>query len=168
MANHSSAIIQGASDISGKLSQEEVCKTVDFCFKAFHPAGEEERKKVLKKLEAVSLEQEDATGNADKPKTTVQMLEANLSEDETRILNTIRARQMLKSEDIMNIESPGADVLDGRRINLKRGSLGLVRPTGSEKKKDQVDVMALLIGEEKMKMDERPTGINAERTVSAY
>lgn len=98
------------------------------------------------------------------------MLEANLSEDETRILNTIRARQMLQSEDTMNLENLAADIIDGRRINLERGSLSLVKPTGAEKKKGQVDVLALLMGEDKMgKPEERPAAITAERAeVVAY
>lgn len=118
----------------------------------------------------MSLEQDNSAGNADKPKKTVEMLEANLSEDETRILNTIRARQMLQSEDTMNIENLAADIIDGRRINLERGSLSLVKPTGAEKKKGEVDMMALMIGEDKMgKTDERPAAITAERTeVAAY
>lgn len=101
----------------------------------------------------------------------VEMLEAKLTEDETRILNTIRARQMLRSEDIMNIENLAADIIDGRRINLEHGSLGLAKATGAEEKKEQIDVLALMVFEDKMgKADERLTGIGtAERTeVSAY
>lgn len=154
-------IIQGASDINGKLSQEEVSKTVDFCLKAFQPAGEEEKKKVLKKLEAVSLEQDDSAGNANKPRKTIEMLEANLTEDEMRILNIIHARQMLRSEDTMNIENLAADIIDSRRINLEHGSLGLAKATGAEKKKEQIDGIAMFVSEE----DERLTAIGtAERT----
>ncbi|KAL8906365.1 MAG: hypothetical protein Q9207_002077 [Kuettlingeria erythrocarpa] len=145
-------IIQGTSDIgNGKLSQEEVCKTVDFCFQAFKPVDEAEKQKVLKKLESVGVEQDEkANGDAaGKPKQTAKMLEANLNEDETRILNTIRARQMMKSEDTMNIDNLAADIIDGRRINLERGALGLVKPSAVEKKKKHVDVFAKIIGEEK-------------------
>ncbi|KAI4242629.1 MAG: hypothetical protein L6R42_010956, partial [Xanthoria sp. 1 TBL-2021] len=113
-------IIQGTSDINGKLTQAEISKTVDFCFNAFRPVDEAEKKAVLKKLENVSLEQNDPAGDASKPKQTVEMLEATLTEDETRILNTIRGRQMLRSEDTINIENLAADVIDGRRINLER------------------------------------------------
>ena len=124
---------------------------------------------MLQKLATVSLAQDDEAGNADKPKTTVQMLEANLTEDETRILNTIRARQMMRSEDLINIENVTADIIDGRRINLERGSLGLATATGFETKKEQVDVRALLVGEDKAKTEERAAALNAERTeVSAH
>ncbi len=37
------------------------------------------------------MEQDGTDGNADKPKKTVEMVEASLTEDETRILNTIRS-----------------------------------------------------------------------------
>lgn len=149
------AVIQGASDINGKLTQDEISKTVDFCFQAFQPADEDAKRNVLQKLETVSLEQDSKAGNAPKPKQTAQMLEANLTEDETRILNTIRARQMLRSEDTMNIENLAADIIDGRRINLVRGQLGLVKPSGLEKKIEPVDIMALLVGEEKAKEVEK-------------
>ncbi len=142
-------VIQGTSDLNGKLSQAEISKTVDFCFHAFRPVDEGEKRAVLQKLETLSLEQDDSAGNATKPKQTVEMLEANLTEDETRILNTIRGRQMLRSEDTMNIENLAADVINGRRINLERGSLGLVEPSAADKKKDTVDILALMVGEER-------------------
>ena len=109
----------------------------------------------MKKLEAAGVEQDSAAGDAEKPKKTAQMLEANLTEDETRVLNTIRARQMLRSEDIMDIEHLGVDVIDGRRINMERGSLGLATPMSGKQKKEAVDVMALLVGEEKMQAEHR-------------
>ncbi|KAL8936875.1 MAG: hypothetical protein Q9216_004700 [Gyalolechia sp. 2 TL-2023] len=163
-------IIQGTSDISGKLSQEEVCKTVDFCFQAFKPVDEAEKRKVLQKLETVSIEKDSSTGNEAAPqKQTAQMLEANLDEDETKILNSIRARQMLKAEDTMNIEHIAADVLDGRRIHLERGNLGLVEPAVGEMSKKAEDVMAMLIGEEKAKGVERPLDATTEApTISAH
>lgn len=125
----------------------------------------------MKKLEAISLEQDDSAGNADKPKKTVEMLEANLTEDETRILNTIRARQMLQSEDTMNIDNLSADIIEGRRINLEHGSLGLAEATSADKKSERTDMLALIIGDDKMSpADRKPDAIKpAEQTeVSAY
>lgn len=153
------AVIQGTSDINGKLTQAEISKTVDFCFNAFRPVDEAEKKAVLKKLENMSLEQNDPASDASKPKQTVEMLEATLTEDETRILNTIRSRQMLRSEDTINIENLAADVIDGRRINLERGSLGLVEPSATVEKKEVDDVLALFMGEEKAKEVVRPTAM---------
>ncbi|KAL8676492.1 MAG: hypothetical protein Q9186_006987 [Xanthomendoza sp. 1 TL-2023] len=159
-------IIQGTSDLSGKLTQAEISKTVDFCFQAFRPVDEAEKRKVLKKLEDLSLEQDKETGDASTPKKTVEMLEATLTEDETSILNTIRGRQMLRSEDTMDIENLAADVIDGRRINLERGALGLVKPSaGSDTKKESVDILALMMGEEKAKEVERPSTMITEPPV---
>ncbi|KAL8680685.1 MAG: hypothetical protein Q9224_006922, partial [Gallowayella concinna] len=159
-------IIQGTSDLSGKLTQAEISKTVDFCFQAFRPVDEAEKRKVLKKLEDLSLEQDKETGDASTPKKTVEMLEATLTEDETSILNTIRGRQMLRSEDTMDIENLAADVIDGRRINLERGALGLVKPSaGSDMKKESVDILALMMGEEKAKEVERPSTMITEPPV---
>ncbi|KAL8842375.1 MAG: hypothetical protein Q9176_002764 [Flavoplaca citrina] len=145
-------IIQGTSDINGKLTQAEVSKTVDFCFNAFRPVDEAEKKAVLKKIENMTLDNDSTAGSASKPKQTVEMVEANLNEDETRILNTIRGRQMLRSEDTINIENLAADVIDGKRINLQRGSLGLVAPSATEHNKgttSEDDVLGLFMGEEK-------------------
>lgn len=124
----------------------------------------------MKKLDSVSSEQNDSVANGDKPKKTVGMPETNLTEDETQILNTMRARQMIRSEDLMNIDHLAADVLDGRRINLKRGSLGLVKPTGPEIKKEHIDVIGKILGEDNMgKTEKTPVAIIPARTeVSTY
>ncbi|KAI4156991.1 MAG: hypothetical protein L6R39_000854 [Caloplaca ligustica] len=151
-------IIQGTSDLNGKLTQAEISKTVDFCVQAFRPVDEAEKRRVLQKLEAVGLEHDDAASDASKPKQTKEMLETKFTDDEMHILNTIRGRQMLRSEDTMNIENLAADVIDGKRINLERGALGLSEASGKgEKKGESVDVMALIIGEEK------PKGLEMER-----
>ncbi|KAI4272223.1 MAG: hypothetical protein LQ337_005447 [Flavoplaca oasis] len=143
-------IIQGTSDLNGKLTQAEICKTVDFCVNAFRPVDEAAKNAVLKKLENMTLEQNSKAGS--NPKQTVEMLEATLTEDEMRILNTIRGRQMLRSEDTINIDNLAADVIDGKRINLERGNLGLVAPSATESVKgttSEDDVLGLFLGEGK-------------------
>ncbi|MCJ1430268.1 hypothetical protein MMC29_008185 [Sticta canariensis] len=156
-------IIQGASDINGKLSQEEVSKTIDFCVKAFQPTDEEERKSVLKKLEAVGLEQDNSVGNADEPKKTVEMQKANLTENEMHILNTIRARQILRPEDMFSIDNFAADIIDDKRINLERGSLGLAKATPAKEMIEKIDMWALSTGESKLgETDEKPAVTSTE------
>lgn len=145
-----STVIQGTSDLNGKLTQAEICKTVDFCVNAFRPVDEAAKNAVLKKLENMTLEQNSKAGS--NPKQTVEMLEATLTEDEMRILNTIRGRQMLRSEDTINIDNLAADVIDGKRINLERGNLGLVAPSATESVKgttSEDDVLGLFLGEGK-------------------
>ena len=50
-----------------------------------------------------------------------------LSPDELRILNTIRARQMLRREDTLSINSFSNDAINGLVPVVKTGSLGLQR-----------------------------------------
>ena len=50
-----------------------------------------------------------------------------LSADELRILKTIRARQMLRREDTLSIDSFSSDAINGYLPLVKRGSLGLLK-----------------------------------------
>lgn len=50
-----------------------------------------------------------------------------LSSEERRVLAHIRARRMMRTEDTINIDSFGADVIEGLVPRLRRGSLGLKR-----------------------------------------
>ena len=48
-----------------------------------------------------------------------------LSPDELSILKTIRARQMLRTEDVMHIDNFATDSIDGYAPVVKRGALTL-------------------------------------------
>ena len=137
--------------MNGKLTQAEISKTVDFCFHAFQPTAPKEREAVLRKLEGMGLN--DSGSAHAKTEQDVEELQALLSPDELRVLNTIRARQMVRSEDTLNIESFSSDVIDGMAAHLQRGDLGLVKATAAPAKLPEVpevDALALLIGEETM------------------
>lgn len=54
----------------------------------------------------------------------------------------------------MNMDNFCADTIDGLAISLKKGDLGLVKPTGAAKRSG-VDVRILMIGEEKMPGEEK-------------
>ncbi|KFA75658.1 hypothetical protein S40288_08563 [Stachybotrys chartarum IBT 40288] len=110
-------IIQGLADadVGGKLTQGLISKSVDFCFHAFQEITPDVRQAVLDKLDSVK---------SDPGVETKQDLE-KLSEDELAILRTIRARQMLRTEDTMNITSFASDVIEGYAPRLVCGSLGL-------------------------------------------
>ena len=112
------AVIQGTADadVGGKLTQDEVVKTVDFCLNAFKETSPEERQRVLDKVAALNgVTGSDAKSDLEK-----------LSEDELKVLNHIRAKQMLRMEDSFNLNHFGSDAIDGLAPNLKTGSLGLV------------------------------------------
>ena len=117
-----------------KLSQEEVSKTVDFCLNAFEHHAPEKQAAVMKKMETAMLAENVAAPN-DLPKTkTDAEIEKKavvdpegLSEDEIRILNTIRARQMLRREDTLSIDNFSNDAIHGYVPIVKRGTLGLLK-----------------------------------------
>lgn len=72
---------------------------------------------VLKKVEDL-----ETSGSAGSHKE----LEAYLTSDEMHILNFVRARQMVRPEDYVNIDTFTSDTIDGRALNMVHGSLGLV------------------------------------------
>ena len=100
--------------MSGKLTQTEISQTLDFCLNAFKETDPGEREAVLKKVEGIDAKVKEKGM-------------ATLTEEETRVLNTIRARQMLRTEDILHINNFSADTIDGFAPNVKMGSLGLVK-----------------------------------------
>lgn len=133
-------VIQGTADadVGGKLTHDEVVKTVDFCLNAFKETSPEERQKVLDKVAAINGT--DKVGVVEK-----ENLE-KLTEDELKILNHIRAKQMLRMEDTFNLDHFGSDAIDGLAPNLKTGSLGLVaKATKDTLSKLEVPVVDLLV-----------------------
>lgn len=108
--------------MGGKLTQDMVSKTLDFCFNAFAQVTPDQRQAVLDKLESVK----------DDPTTETQQDLEKLTDDELAILCTIRARQMMRSEDAMNIDTFSNDAIDGLLPRLVTGKLGLDREKGQE------------------------------------
>lgn len=99
-----------------------VSKTLDFCFNAFAQVTPDQRQAVLDKLESVK----------DDPTTETQQDLEKLTDDELAILRTIRARQMMRSEDAMNIDTFSNDAIDGLLPRLVTGKLGLDREKEQE------------------------------------
>lgn len=121
---------------SGKLTQEEVSKTMEFCFKAFDVHAPEKTEAVTKKLEMAMLANQVAAPPTLDTTPTEAKVEAKveekaiadpegLSADELRILNTIRARQMMRREDTLSIDGFSNDAINGLIPVVERGSLGL-------------------------------------------
>lgn len=142
-------VIQGTADVSGKLTQQELSQTVDFCFKAFAPAPPDQKEEILRKVEALSVKDKDSYSV--KPHQIVEELEVSLTPEEIRILKLIQARQMLRSEDMLNIESFSTDVIDGMSANVKRGELGLVTAAPTKPVESKIDALSLLTGEERLR-----------------
>lgn len=137
------AVIQGTADVKGQFSQEEVSKTVVFCFRAFRPISPDDREAILQKMAAFGIN--DVTFET---KAKLDGFEAALTSDELQILNTIRGRKMLRSEDSLNINKLTFGNINGLRLNLKRGDLGLVAATDDTGgQKLEVDALSKMIGE---------------------
>lgn len=86
---------------------------------AYHPVKPEERQAVQRKIEA-------ALGG-DSKNQNPQELSEKLTEDEIRVLHSIRARRMLRTEDTLNLNNFRKDVIGGFMPNVKLGNLGLVQ-----------------------------------------
>lgn len=131
-------VIQGTADadVSGKLTHDEVVKTVDFCLEAYKETSPEERKAVLDKVATIT---EGNKGVLDE-KANLE----KLTEDELKILNHIRAKQMLRFEDTLNLNHYGADAIDGLVPNLKLGKLGLVSEGKNMLSKLEIPTLDLL------------------------
>ncbi len=99
-------------------------------------------------MEALSIN-ESTTSEAEIQAKQVA-LEATLTPDELHILNAIRARQVVRSEDTMNIDNFSFDTIDGLAPDMKRGSLGLVLATAAPVRLPDGpdgDILALMAGE---------------------
>jgi flavine halogenase len=53
--------------------------------------------------------------------------QADLSPEQERVVNHIRARQMMRTKDSMGIGSFATDEIDGLVPNLQKGALGLIK-----------------------------------------
>ena len=148
---------------------------MDFCLNAFEQHAPEEHKAVLSKIESVeSDEQKDAAaaaaisvpGTEARVEKKAELDPEGLSADELRILKTIRARQMLRHEDTMNIDNFGSDSIDGYAPIVKRGSLGLIPAASThvpkQPKLDLMDkVMEVKEAEVQIQMQEQALAIQA-------
>ncbi|PTB70124.1 FAD/NAD(P)-binding domain-containing protein [Trichoderma citrinoviride] len=103
-------IIQGTADVDTKLSKEELNKTLEFCSNAFEPVKPEDRSSMLEQM----------------GKDPTAAYQVDLSPDQRTVVDHIRARQMMRTEDTMNISSFGSDSINGFVPHLKRGDLGLM------------------------------------------
>ncbi|KAI4168591.1 MAG: hypothetical protein LQ343_006255 [Gyalolechia ehrenbergii] len=127
-------IIQGTADVGAKLSQQELTNTVDFCLSAFENHGTDKHEAVLQKIESGAVDAgveasptptpEEAAKEA-RVQKKAEVDPEGLSPDELRIIKTIRARQMLRTEDTMNIENFATDAINGFAPVMERGKLSL-------------------------------------------
>ncbi|KAI9652254.1 MAG: hypothetical protein M1831_007102 [Alyxoria varia] len=143
---HFRPIIQGTADVDAKLTKDEVSKTLEFCMSAFLPTEPEKQKAVLKRLEDMNTDSSESNKAQEKANKD---LEGLLSDDEMHVLTTIRAREMVRHEDIVDIDTFHTDNINGWVVNLKKGSLGLVKHSPAAAVNQQKrDVLGLMLHED--------------------
>ncbi|KAK3297914.1 O-methyltransferase-domain-containing protein [Chaetomium fimeti] len=120
-------VIQGTvdADPTGKLSQNEVATTVEFCFKAFSHVTPEQKEAVVNKLKSLGVTGQEAD-NDDAIVKVLGEIEKNLTLEEAQVLDILRSRRMIR-EDGFNMDSFTLDAIDGLAPRMERGNLGLAK-----------------------------------------
>lgn len=145
-ANLFTSVIQGQveSDAKGSLSQAEISKTLEFCFKAFAHVSFEEKEALVQKLKDLGL---DGDAYDESNRQALADLEKKLTAEEQVILKTIKGRRMVRSEDSLNIDNFTLDSIDGLAPRLERGKLGLTVAKKAAVKFTTIDRLSYLNGE---------------------
>lgn len=109
-----SAVIQGNVDSGKKLSPEELDKLIGLYSKhAFTPSEPEKREQLLKEF-----------GES----YDISKLDTEVEDEETKaILKSMAVRKLFRIEDINHINNYVADNVEGFRLKVERGKLGLER-----------------------------------------
>lgn len=143
-----SLVIQGQvdADAKGKLTQTEISKTVEFCFKAFAHVSFEEKEALVKKLKDLGL---DGDAYDEKNRQALDELEKKLTPEERSILQTLKGRRMVRPEDSLNIDNFTLDSIDGFAPRLERGKLGLAAAKKAKVDFTRHDPLSYLNGESK-------------------
>ncbi|KAL9598782.1 MAG: hypothetical protein Q9219_004280 [cf. Caloplaca sp. 3 TL-2023] len=121
-------IIQGTADTTNTVLHSKLDQTIDFCANAFDSFHPEDRAAVLEKMAAAIDEtgaSENDLNNA-QVQSKIDALRESLEPEEKRVLDFIRARKAMRTEDTLHIESFTSDVIDGLAPRLERGNLTLV------------------------------------------
>ena len=118
-------VIQGTLDVKKEIPQQQIVKTLDFCKSLFSATWQpEDRTSVLKKIDDAQKEDLARGANAEGP-TAMERLQMSLTEDEKSAFKYIETRKHMRLDDTLTINSFVSDVVDGRRLRLERGRVGL-------------------------------------------
>ena len=150
-------IIQGQADADtkGNLTQVEVSKTVEFCFKAFAHVSFEEKEALVKKLKALG---HDGDAYDEANSKALDEIEKQLTPEERTILTTLKGRRMIRPEDSLNIDNFLLDSIDGLSPRLEKGNLGLQAAKRAEVRFTNHDPLSYLNGEAKIAGKTLPNG----------
>ncbi|KAL8716065.1 MAG: hypothetical protein Q9225_006253 [Loekoesia sp. 1 TL-2023] len=150
-------IIQGQADADtkGKLTQAEISRTVEFCFRAFAHVSFEEKEALVKKLKALG---HDGDAYDEANSKALDEIEKQLTPEEQAILKTLKGRRMVRPEDSLNIDNFLLDSIDGLGPRLERGNLGLQAAKKAEVKFTSHDSLSYLNGEARKAGKTHPNG----------
>ncbi|KAE8371846.1 hypothetical protein BDV26DRAFT_286439 [Aspergillus bertholletiae] len=150
-------IIQGQADADakGKLTQVEISKTVEFCFRAFAHVSFEEKEALVKKLKSLG---HDGDANDESNRKLLDEIEKQLTPEEQTILKTLKGRRMVRPEDSLNIDNFTLDSIDGLAPRLEKGNLGLSTAKKAEVKFTTHDALSFLNGEARAAKKTLPNG----------
>ena len=150
-------IIQGQADADtkGKLTQAEISKTVEFCFRAFAHVSFEEKEALVRKLKALGHDGDAYDGANSK---ALDEIEKQLTPEEQTILKTLKGRRIVRPEDSLNIDNFLLDSIDGLGPRLERGNLGLQAAKKAEVKFTSHDSLSYLNGEARKAGKTHPNG----------
>lgn len=136
------AVIQGTTDTtkSNNMSQGDVSKIFDFCFKAFDYVPPEQKEAVLAKLSSLGLDSEQSDVDLDQVKS-------RLTAEELRVVETLHSRRMIR-DDPFEVEAFTLGTITGLRPRMERGRLGLVPAEAVPIQEAQLHSVSFLQGKE--------------------
>ncbi|KIM95580.1 hypothetical protein OIDMADRAFT_133494 [Oidiodendron maius Zn] len=114
-------IIQGTVDVGSKISQSELTEVLNFCAAAFDHTQPEEKEHILRKF---AFNRVNIIG--DNLRQSTDEYEDSHSLEELRVLTHIRARDAMDTRTTFDLDNFSTDIINGMRVNLQRGELGLV------------------------------------------
>ncbi|KAF9268721.1 FAD/NAD(P)-binding domain-containing protein [Marasmius fiardii PR-910] len=127
-------VIQGNADIGVRLYERELSECLDFCVKLFNPTSPEDHAR-LRENQTINSELLDLTAPVTStaaldnvlrvaPDTSTSLSEKEELEKTKDVLEKVNSRRVLHSEySTSGFES---EVLEGYRVRLKTGNLGLI------------------------------------------
>ena len=101
----------------------------------------EQKEALVQKLKSLGV---DDTSDQTQTLEDIERIQKSLTPDESQILDTLRARRMLRTEDVHTLDNFTLDVIDGLAPNMERGRLGLVRPNTRKATKADLYNMSFL------------------------
>lgn len=108
--------------MGGNLSQTEVMQTLNFCIGAIASNNGPEKQALLDDLRSLRSPNEMTD---EEYRQAIEKVKTVLTPDQLELLNSIRKRGLLIPDDMINLDSTGANIINGMSANLITGQLGL-------------------------------------------